>query len=266
MAWYLAPSLVQHRAEVNARWPGRDKTSDGSVGDTSHAARRSDHNPDYDAGGVVRATDTDRDGIDPMLLVKVACADFRTNYVIFNRVIYTRANGFRAAPYSGTNPHTGHVHISIRHGAAYENDRRPWFTAQTVSNVLGSTATVPGAPTVTLPDPLEETDMPLTDAEFLRLKGDMQATAHSAVLGLIPEIAKAVAAAVLEHPVSRVEGAPTTFFLDTVAGTTAALETLAAVRALPAASQQVTVHEVSPDVITAAVEVALERVRLVVPD
>lgn len=45
MPWYLAPSLAQLRAEVNARWPKRSKASDGTIGDRAHSARTSDHNP-----------------------------------------------------------------------------------------------------------------------------------------------------------------------------------------------------------------------------
>lgn len=118
MAYFLAASLVQLRNEVNAAHPNRDKSSDGWVGDTSHQARVSDHNPDYSAGGIVRAIDVDRDGIDPYKLVRVACADSRTEYVIFERKIYQRNKGFAPIPYNGTNPHDKHVHISLRHTAA----------------------------------------------------------------------------------------------------------------------------------------------------
>lgn len=118
MAYFLAASLVQLRNEVNAAHPNRDKSSDGWVGDTSHQARVSDHNPDYSAGGIVRAIDVDRDGIDPYKLVRVACADSRTEYVIFERKIYQRNKGFAPIPYTGSNPHDKHVHISLRHTAA----------------------------------------------------------------------------------------------------------------------------------------------------
>ena len=59
MTWRLAGSLVTLRNEINAAYPGRSKVSDGSIGDTSHSARVSDHNPD--AGGVVRAIDVTQD-------------------------------------------------------------------------------------------------------------------------------------------------------------------------------------------------------------
>lgn len=154
MGYYLAPSLVQLRAECNARWPGRQKYADGWIGDPSHQARVSDHNPDWSAGGVVRAIDVTAAGIDSMALVRAACADPRTNYVIHRRWIYQRIYGFRARPYFGSNPHTKHVHISIRHGRTWENDRRAWLVNR-VSNPGTSTPAAPNTPT---PAPITERD------------------------------------------------------------------------------------------------------------
>lgn len=118
MAYFLAPSLVQLRNEINAANPGRDKSSDGWIGDASHAARKSDHNPDYSAGGIVRAIDVDVDGCDPDKLIAVAIADPRTEYVISRGFIYERLNGFRKRKYTGSNDHSKHTHISIRTTAA----------------------------------------------------------------------------------------------------------------------------------------------------
>lgn len=129
-AFYLAPSLAQLRAEINAAHPKRDKLSDGWVGDTAHAARKSDHNPDYAAGGVVRAIDVDKDGIDTAKLLKVTCADPRVEYVIWEGNIYTRSSGFAKRVYTGSNRHFAHMHISGRHGGSYENDVRSWGYAE----------------------------------------------------------------------------------------------------------------------------------------
>ena len=49
--WYAAPSLVTLRKEVDARWPGRSRASDGVIGDTRHAARTNSHNPVGAGGG-----------------------------------------------------------------------------------------------------------------------------------------------------------------------------------------------------------------------
>ncbi len=124
--YYLAPSLVTLRNEINVAHPNRDKTSDGWIGDPSHSARRSDHNPDYNAAGVVRATDTDKDGIDTSRALEVVVRDVRTQYVIWAGFIYSRAYQFRKRVYNGANKHYGHIHLSIRHGKQYEDDTRPW--------------------------------------------------------------------------------------------------------------------------------------------
>ncbi|MFF5791143.1 hypothetical protein ACFY5D_03750 [Paeniglutamicibacter sp. NPDC012692] len=113
MEYHLAPSLVKLRDQVNARWPERDKGSDGWIGDPSHQARPSDHNPDYADGGIVRALDIDKDGINVDELLAAAIGEPRVAYVIWNRRIWTHAAGWQ--PYTGTNAHTAHIHVSIRH-------------------------------------------------------------------------------------------------------------------------------------------------------
>lgn len=164
-SYYLAPCLVQLRNEVNASWPGRDRTSDGWIGDTSHQARPSDHNPDWSAGGVVRAIDVDKDGLNPGVLLADVISDHRTNYVIFRGVIYQRVRGFAPRTYTGPNAHMGHLHVSIRHGRTWENDRTPWLTSLTSKPVTGG-GSVPTVPDLTQPDPLEEDDMPYSPEEI----------------------------------------------------------------------------------------------------
>ena len=134
--WYLAASLVALRSEINARWPGRDKRSDGAKGDDAHASRVSDHNPDWSAGGVVRAVDVDKDGLDLAELLAAVIGDPRVAYVIHNGQMwrsYTKTIGettykpWQPAPYDGPNPHTGHVHVSIRHNRMAETDTSSWL-------------------------------------------------------------------------------------------------------------------------------------------
>jgi hypothetical protein len=59
MTWKLVAGGTVLRDQVNKRWPNRDKASDGSIGDSAHADRVSDHNPD--SKGVVHAIDIDED-------------------------------------------------------------------------------------------------------------------------------------------------------------------------------------------------------------
>lgn len=129
--WYLAPSLIALGNEINARWPNRDTASDGAIGDASHQARTSDHNPDWSAGGVVRAIDVDNNGIDVQELLDATIRDQRVWYVIWNRHIYSRTYGWAKRAYDGADPHTGHVHISINHTKAAETDVSRWFAGTT---------------------------------------------------------------------------------------------------------------------------------------
>ncbi|NHZ81885.1 hypothetical protein F2P44_21790 [Massilia sp. CCM 8695] len=122
--WHVAPSLLRLRAEINLRWPDRDKRSDGTIGDQSHCERPSDHNPNERSS--VNAVDVDKDGIAPMEVVRAALLHPSTNYVIFNKTIWSREYGFRARQYTGANPHTAHVHVSILPSAAAEQDSRGW--------------------------------------------------------------------------------------------------------------------------------------------
>lgn len=55
----LVAAGVTLRDQINDRFPKRDKSSDGWIGDSSHQARPSDHNPD--AQGWVHAIDIDED-------------------------------------------------------------------------------------------------------------------------------------------------------------------------------------------------------------
>ena len=46
MAAVLTKGLTTVRSEFNRVWPGRDKATDGWLGDSSHSSSTSGHNPD----------------------------------------------------------------------------------------------------------------------------------------------------------------------------------------------------------------------------
>ena len=138
-SYHLAPSLQTLRDEINARWPGRDRTSDGWIGDAAHSARASDHNPNSRRS--VNAIDIDHDGIDCKALVSLLVKDPRVNYVIHDGKIYSRVRGFKGAPYKGTNPHTKHVHVSILQSRTAEQDTRPWGIVKAAVQSAGKAAT-----------------------------------------------------------------------------------------------------------------------------
>jgi murein L,D-transpeptidase YcbB/YkuD len=126
----LAPSLVRARAVIDARWPGRDRTSDGWIGDAAHQGRTSDHNPNV--RGVVDAIDVDTVAVPGTVQVHVPSVlagmmvHPATHYVINRRRIFRSEDQFRPRLYDGINPHTGHAHLSIRQTVGAENDPTPW--------------------------------------------------------------------------------------------------------------------------------------------
>ncbi|XVV17239.1 peptidoglycan-binding domain-containing protein [Actinoplanes sp. CA-131856] len=141
-SWHLARSLARLRAEIDQKWPNRDRTSDGSIGDQDHLERGSDHNPNGRRS--VNAIDTDKDGISPMTLVNAVKRHPACNYVIWNRLIYSRSRGFRPHRYKGANPHTHHIHVSILQSAAAEDSARPWGIATDRSTAPASFPAFPG--------------------------------------------------------------------------------------------------------------------------
>lgn len=126
---YLAPSLDNLRDEVDKRWPNRSKASDGWIGDPAHASRPSDHNPN--GRGSVNALDITSRGIDVPALIRAAIKHPSTNYVISRGLIYSRSRGFKPVTYTGSNPHTTHVHVSIVQTRAAEWDNARWFVTST---------------------------------------------------------------------------------------------------------------------------------------
>lgn len=130
--WKLAPCLVRMFEEADKLWPKRSRLSDGSIGDLSHQARSSDHNPN-DAGWVLAGdlTDDKANGCDADRFAEHlrTSRDPRVSYVICNGRIF-RSYGSSAwswTPYTGINAHEKHTHVSVLNTAAAIYDRSPWF-------------------------------------------------------------------------------------------------------------------------------------------
>ncbi len=114
--WRPAKSLDTLRKQINTLYPKRSKISDGLVGDSKHASRPSDHNPD--GNGVVRAFDCTHDpknGVDCSKLAKALqdSADKRIKYLIWNKQITQKTDVTKWKKYTGGNAHTHHLHISV---------------------------------------------------------------------------------------------------------------------------------------------------------
>lgn len=125
VAWHVNEGLAPLIAQLKAAHPG---IVIGTIGDAAHRNEASDHNPN--AAGRVNAAD-------PMLgpvfsasqahaLSRFLIADPRTHYVIWNHDIWTSETRAWKA-YSGSDPHTNHVHLSV-HDSAHTNTR-PWVIA-----------------------------------------------------------------------------------------------------------------------------------------
>lgn len=136
----LVAAGVKLRAQVNARWPKRDKRSDGWIGDRAHQARKSDHNPDR--RGWVHAIDIDADLIpgDPKASKKAAqqLADEliayaasgkpgadRLKYVVYNDKIASGTYAKHFWTWRGRGyGHKQHIHVSFTDKAPVTGRRR----------------------------------------------------------------------------------------------------------------------------------------------
>lgn len=140
MQFRVAKSLDILLQQINAAFPNRDKSSDGSIGDAAHASRSSDHNPWFtDNGiGIVTARDFTNDpesGMDSHILAMalIASKDERIKYVIDHGRICSGTGQNNPAwlwrAYNGLNKHDHHVHVSVKGGLEnkkYYDDQSPW--------------------------------------------------------------------------------------------------------------------------------------------
>lgn len=118
MSWRTAKSLLQLRAEVDARWPDRAKAADGTIGDTAHRARASRHNPNQ--LGVVTALDLTHDPVYGPDVHQWAREHVKNPhpelaYIISNGQIWSTSMRYWRT-YRGSNPHTRHIHVAVGRG------------------------------------------------------------------------------------------------------------------------------------------------------
>lgn len=132
MSWELAPALDVGRGEVNAAHPGRDKKSEGTIGDTAHQGSGSPENGgskhNINKRGRVDAWDCDAGPNGPDMPRLLACwmRHPSAQNVIFNRKIASRSWGWTWRAYNGDSPHIEHGHLECRLDGAAEVDRRAW--------------------------------------------------------------------------------------------------------------------------------------------
>ncbi|WP_437316697.1 hypothetical protein [Sorangium sp. So ce385] len=134
----VAPAVRLLLRQLNERWPGRNRASDGLLGDAAHQARKSDHNE----GNALDVTHDPERGPDLDALAHLLLADPRVTYVIWNKRIANRAiQGGAWRSYDGTNPHTRHLHVSIH--ASARRDERPWALPDASAAVAGAPGPLP---------------------------------------------------------------------------------------------------------------------------
>lgn len=156
MTYRLAKSLDKLRSQINAAFPNRDKSSDGWIGDTKHASRKSDHNPwikDKNGVGVVTALDTDEDlapdvhSIEAIVSAIRASRDPRVKYIIYEgRITVAGSNLQQWKKYTGPNPHNHHFHISVNSDPKLYDSTAEWAIGNSSGNPNSSPAENPPPP------------------------------------------------------------------------------------------------------------------------
>lgn len=121
----LAPSLDRLFNEIDAKWPKRDRRTDGWYNPNSTGiGHRLGHN------GLVHAIDVDADGISPSWIIRnMYHSKSVLWYVISNRTIWSNTYNFDSFYYGGSNPHTDHMHIEIYHSTTAEKYSGDWGIA-----------------------------------------------------------------------------------------------------------------------------------------
>jgi hypothetical protein len=138
------PAALAVLRQATALKPKRKKASDGLLPSAAHL--KASPNSDHNTGLAVDLTHDPKHGIDCAEIFQKLKEDERVSYLIFNKKIWSRQyakSGNR--PYSGSNPHTSHLHISIKPDMA--NDTSPWFwwmnQPKIINQVKAAVAAVP---------------------------------------------------------------------------------------------------------------------------
>lgn len=120
--WRTARAVTTLGKQVEAAWPERHP-ADGTVAGSGHAGwPASDHG--IDPQGLVRAIDVGTIGVQGQVLFNqlLATEDERIAYVIHDGKIFSSYRSpWVVRLYGGSNPHRGHIHISMMRDIRAEN-------------------------------------------------------------------------------------------------------------------------------------------------
>jgi len=135
------PAAISVLRQATALRPKRKKISDGLLPSAAHlaASPTSEHN----TGFGVDLTHDPAFGINGHEVYAHLKSDPRVKYLIFKGRIWSAEKGDN--PYTGSNSHSHHVHISIKEG--YGKDTSPWFPwlgkAKIINKVKSAVKTLP---------------------------------------------------------------------------------------------------------------------------
>ena len=118
------PAAIAVLRQATALFPKRKKLSDGLLPSVAH--QKQSPNSDHNTGLAVDLTHDPENGVDCAEIFEKLKEDERVAYLIFNKKIWSRKYAKQGnRKYSGSNPHTKHLHISISPDCS--SDTSPWF-------------------------------------------------------------------------------------------------------------------------------------------
>lgn len=121
-----APTCKAALAQASARWPGRRTSSDGVCASAKHSSQ----NPtsDHETGNAFDLSHDPDHGVDTYDLAERMRRnpDPRVKYVISNGRIWNPSISTNWRPYTGSNRHDHHMHVSIVLGA--RGDTSDWWS------------------------------------------------------------------------------------------------------------------------------------------
>jgi hypothetical protein len=115
------PAAIAVLRQATKISPSRMKASDGLLPSKAHQAQNP--NSDHNTGLAVDLTHDPARNIDCHEIYEELKKDERVKYLIFKGQIWMPGRGDK--PYTGSNPHNKHLHISIKDNCG--NDDSPWF-------------------------------------------------------------------------------------------------------------------------------------------
>ena len=116
------PAAIAVLRQATALSPKRKKISDGLLPSAAHL--KANPNSDHNTGLAVDLTHDPANNIDCADIYENLKRDQRVKYLIFKGQIWIPGRGDK--PYTGSNPHNKHLHISIKDNCG--KDTSPWFS------------------------------------------------------------------------------------------------------------------------------------------